>query len=189
MNTQCEKCERYYDDAKCWTICPHGPLWAGLHDYCPRCDTVKIAHGPCQHQIEGTATVPRKETMNEITSHKVNGLNESLRIGVLDEPGQGNACHEYQIVRDTHGNGDEYDQVELCNVQFQNGPVLEAGVNGVSNESLLAIVEHRLQGFQSGDFACRENAVALTKLQECMMWLQKRTRDRMARGVEGTNQK
>lgn len=125
----------------------------------------------------------------EITSHRVNGLNEALLINVLDQPGQGNACHEYQIIRDTHGNGDEYDQVELCNIKFQNGPILEAGVNGVSGEALLAIVEDRLIGFQSGQFACRENAVALTKIQEAMMWLQKRTRDRISRGVEGTNVK
>lgn len=32
-----------------------------------------------------------------LTSHKVNGLNEALLVNVLDEPGQGNACHEYQI--------------------------------------------------------------------------------------------
>ena len=87
------------------------------------------------------------------------------------------------------GHGDEHDDVELCNIKFQNGPILEFGVNGISNESLLAIVEDRLAGFQSGEFACRENAIALIKLQEAMMWLQKRTRDRMARGVEGTNQK
>ena len=124
----------------------------------------------------------------EITSHRVNGLNEALAINVLDQPGQGNACHEYQIIRDTHNNG-EYDQVELCNIKFQDGPILEAGVNGISGEALLAIVEDRLIGFQSGQFACRENAVALTKIQEAMMWLQKRTRDRMARGVEGTNVK
>lgn len=127
--------------------------------------------------------------MRELTSHKVNGLNESLLVGVLDQPGQGNACHEYQIRRWVHGQGDQYDDAELCNIKFQNGPVLEFGVNGISNEALLAIVEDRLIGFQSGAFACRENAVALTKLQEAMMWLQKRTRDRMARGVEGTNQK
>lgn len=125
----------------------------------------------------------------ELTSHKVNGLNEVLLINVLDEPGQGNACHEYQVIRGTNNNGDEYDYVELCNVKFQNGPIQEHGVNGISNEALLAIVEDRLIGFQSGEFSCRENAVALTKLQESMMWLQKRTRDRMARGVEGTNQK
>lgn len=67
--------------------------------------------------------------------------------------------------------------------------IAEAGVNGISNEALLAIVEDRLLGFQSGEYACRENAVALTKIQEAMMWLQKRTRDRAARGVEGTSQK
>lgn len=119
--------------------------------------------------------------MRNITSHHVNGLNECLEIQVLDEPGQGNACHHYKIV----GYGGPSD----CEIHFQNGPIKEAGVNGISNESLLAIVEDRLQCFQSGEFACRENAVALTKLQESIMWLQKRTRDRAARGVEGTHQK
>lgn len=75
--------------------------------------------------------------------------------------------------------------------EFQNGPLQETGgvPNGLSNESLLAIVEDRLLGFQSGQFACRENAIALTKIQEAMMWLQKRTRNRLARGIEGTNKK
>lgn len=119
----------------------------------------------------------------ELTSHKVNGLNEALRIVVLDEPGQGNACHRYGI--DMLGGESRSGPI----IAFQNGPIQEAGVNGISNESLLAVVEDRLLGFQSGPFACRENAIALTKLQESMMWLQKRTRDRMARGVEGTLQK
>lgn len=118
--------------------------------------------------------------MRSLTSHKVNGLNEALDIFVRDEPGSGNACHEYAI---------ETPQKQMAYIKFQNGPIAESGVNGISAEALLAIVEDRLLGFQSGQFACRENAVALTKLQECMMWLQKRTRDRMARGVEGTNQK
>jgi len=125
----------------------------------------------------------------ELTSHKVNGLNESLRIVVLDQPGQGNACHEYQIRNISPNTGDQHDDVEMCLIKFQNGPILESGVNGISGEALLAIVEDRLLGFQSGQFACRENAVALTKIQEAMMWLQKRTMDRMKRGVEGTNQK
>ena len=73
-------------------------------------------------------------------------------------------------------------------MRFQNGPIGEFGVNGISNEALLAIVEDRLKGFQSGDYACRENALALTKLQEAMMWLHSRTRARVARGVEGTHQ-
>ena len=125
--------------------------------------------------------------MRELTSHRVNGLNEVLRIDVLDEPGQGNACHHYEIHADeskvTLGSG----VTVSCQVRFQNGPSQEAGVNGISGEALLAIIEDRLQGFQSGPYACRENALALTKIQEAMMWLSKRTRDRVARGVEGRN--
>lgn len=122
-----------------------------------------------------------------ITSHKTNGLNDELRVIAIDEPGHGNACHEYKIeTRVIAMNDDRYVE-DLCIVRFQNGPILEHGVNGVSNESLLAIVEDRLLGFQSGQFACRENALALTAIQEAIMWLQKRTRDRIARGVEGTS--
>lgn len=119
----------------------------------------------------------------KLTSHKVNGLNEALDIEVLDEPGQGNACHKYAVVYSFRDIPDVQQRIE-----FQNGPIQEAGVNGISNEALLAIVEDRLAGFQSGQYACRENAIALTKIQEAMMWLQKRTLDRMRRGVEGTNQ-
>ena len=123
----------------------------------------------------------------ELTSHKVNGLNDALLVNVLDEPGQGNACHEYQIRRWVTNTGDQHDDAEFCSITFQNGPIAEVGVNGISNEALLAIVEDRLKGFQSGDYACRENALALTKLQETMMWLHSRTRERVARNVEGTH--
>jgi hypothetical protein len=126
--------------------------------------------------------------MRELTSHKVNGLNEELLIEVLDEPGQGNACHVYGITSLEPRSADTPPAV-MCPIRFQNGPIQDFGVNGISQEALLAIVEDRLKGFQSGEYACRENAVALTKIQEAMMWLQKRTRDRVARGVEGTSQK
>lgn len=129
--------------------------------------------------------------IREITSHRVSGLNEAIGIEVLDEPGQGNACHEYLITLPIPKEDLPNTLVDRGGfpIRFQNGPILESGVNGISGEALLAIVEDRLIGFQSGQFACRENAIALTKIQEAMMWLQKRTRDRMARGVEGTNVK
>lgn len=118
--------------------------------------------------------------MRQLTSHKMNGLNDAITILVTDEPGDGGANHEYQI------NLGEIQDV--CHVQFQNGPIKETGFNGISNEALLAIVEDRLVGFQNGPFRCRENALVLTHLQTAMMWLHKRTRDRMARGVEGTHE-
>lgn len=130
--------------------------------------------------------------MRELTSHKVPGLNEALRIVAVDEQGPGGANHHYEIhyERRNAGPASSYnDDMVIVPIHFQEGPIQEAGVNGLSNEALLALVEDRLQGFQAGEFACRENAIALTKVQEAMMWLQKRTRDRIARGVEGTSQK
>jgi hypothetical protein len=127
--------------------------------------------------------------MRTLTTHKLNGLNDALEITANDEPGQGGASHSYTIFVDET-------RVKLPpgvtvhqGVQFQNGPILEAGVNGISQEALLAVVIDRLQSFQAGPYACRENAIALTSCEEAMMWLQKRTRDRLARGVEGTNAK
>ena len=135
----------------------------------------------------------RNNEIRELTSHKVNGLNDSLTIQVRDEPGEGNANHYYHIsgfsLKGNRSINEGDSGIAGIPIVFQNGPILESGFNGVSNESLLAIVEDRLLGFQSGQFACRENAVALTKLQEAMMWLQKRTMDRMRRGVEGTHSK
>ena len=122
--------------------------------------------------------------MRELTSHKVNGLDEALTI-ISDEPGSGNASHLYVVSYDIPNQTAR----GTVDIPFQRGPIQDVGVNGVSNEAVLAIVEDRLAGFQSGEYACRENALALTKIQEAMMWLQKRTRDRVARGVEGTNQK
>jgi hypothetical protein len=124
--------------------------------------------------------------MRELTSHKVNGLNEALKIAVLDGPGSGNANHLYEIGWGAH---DELSTTNPTVISFQNGPITEAGVNGISMEALLAIVEDRLKGFQSGQYANRENALALTHVQDAMHWLHHRTRERVARGVEGTSVK
>jgi hypothetical protein len=121
--------------------------------------------------------------MRTITDHLVNPINEALRVVALDEPGQGNACHAYRIDR-------EYEpyNFEPAVLTFQNGPLLEVGTNGITHEALLAVVIDRLRGFQSGEYKCRENAIALTHIEEALLWLQKRTRDRALRGVEGTHQ-
>jgi hypothetical protein len=121
--------------------------------------------------------------MRYITSHKLNGLNDKLNIFIADAPGSGGACHEYKI-EGIHGPDEP---PVRCAIYFQNGPMGEAGLNGISNESLLAILIDRLQGFQGGEFKCRENAIALTHLEDAMHWLQHRTRQRLNRGVEGTS--
>ena len=110
------------------------------------------------------------------------------QVSCLDGPGQGNACHEYRISRvDNPSSLRETRLGEFGDVHFQNGPIQEFGVNGCHNEDLLAIVIDRLRGFNSGEFRCRENALALTKLEEALHWLNARTEDRQNRGVEGLN--
>ena len=56
--------------------------------------------------------------------------------------------------------------------------------NGTTNEEVLRVLIDRMQSMQA-KFPCRENAIVTTKLEECLMWLEKRTADRIARGVEG----
>ncbi len=118
-----------------------------------------------------------------LQDHKINPLNDLISI-VPDErdPENGNASHAYRC-----GWTDEHGFEHVTEIFFQQGPIGEQGINGLSNEALLAIVIDRLRGFQSGKWPCRENAIALTKVEEAMHWLHARTRARMARGVEGTS--
>ncbi len=136
--------------------------------------------------------------MRTITDHIVEGdsANHQLKISVLDEPGQGGASHLYQIEGFNTGTNASDPFVERyggpsdhSTVLFQNGPIKEFGVNGTTQEALLAIIIDRLRSFQSGPFSCRDNAIALTHCEDALMWLQRRTRERIKRGVEGTNQK
>lgn len=75
----------------------------------------------------------------------------------------------------------------LANIHFQKGPIKEYGVNGVANEDLIAMVICRLEHFNQTEFRCRENSMAITKLEESLLWLRKRTMGREQRGVEGLN--
>jgi hypothetical protein len=138
--------------------------------------------------------------MRKLSDHIVSGDQAvQLNIEVTDEPGQGGANHRYEITGfDATGNASNFDLEpdtagpKKVTVMFQNGPIKEFGVNGITQEALLAIVIDRLRGFQgelnnAGPFRCRENAIALTYCEEALMWLQRRTVARIKRGVEGTN--
>ncbi len=45
---------------------------------------------------------------------------------------------------------------EFIKITFQNGPVQEAGVNGVFMEDVIDVLVDRLQNYQAGAFACKE---------------------------------
>jgi hypothetical protein len=56
--------------------------------------------------------------------------------------------------------------------------------DGTTNEEVLKVLINRMESLQA-KFPCRENAIALTHMEESLMWLDKRTADRMKRNVEG----
>lgn len=114
--------------------------------------------------------------MRKITNHKINE-NDRVDVTAMDKPGLSGANYCYALDADGSESG--------ADLNFQDGPIGEVEVDGITDEALLAVLIDRLRGFQSGPYKCRENAIALTHLEEALRWYHRRTRDRMARGVEG----
>lgn len=114
------------------------------------------------------------------------GDNRYTQVYAIDDPDdKSKANHRYSIVNATYEGGE--DPQFRVGVDFQRGPIKEAGVNGCHNEDLLVIVLDRLNAFQTSEFKCRENALAITKIEEALHWLNARTKARQDRGVEGTH--
>lgn len=132
--------------------------------------------------------------MRELTDHIVEGKCANLTVEVLDEPGQGGACHAYEISGyDAVTNGSYKGGVftrHSTTILFQNGPIDEDGngANGIQHEALLAILIDRMRGFQTGPYACDDNEEALELLETALETMQNRTRERLARNVEGTHE-
>lgn len=119
--------------------------------------------------------------MRELHDHEVTPASKQIKLHATNGlPMLGGANHEYTA---------ELPDGQVIRFQFHSGPVKGDGVNGITEEVLLAVLIDRLRGFQSGPFSCRENAIALTKLEETLMWMHKRTQNRTRRGVEGKLEK
>ena len=81
-----------------------------------------------------------------------------------------------------------FDELNQIAFQIQNGPIKEHGINGCQVNEIIEAAKLILEGLNK-NFPCRENSSAITKLDEALMWLEKRTKDREARGVEGFNKR
>ena len=109
------------------------------------------------------------------------------RVYAVDEKGNGGANHEYVI---SFVDGLPECDEDGVKIQLQNGArKLADSIHGIIDTDLLEIARHRLQCFQAGPFASRENACALTHIEEALMWLNRRVEDRIERQVLGTNDK
>lgn len=130
--------------------------------------------------------------VRKLNGHKVNVANDTIDIEVQDAVGAGGANHLYvmygmDMQRNPSATDNLKDAQTKIEILFQNGPISEVGVNGITQEVLLEIVADRLRSFQSGPYPCKANACALTHIEEAQHWLQQRTIERMRRGAEGTH--
>ena len=93
---------------------------------------------------------------------------------------------------DENGNpaGGVVDGVGLA-IKWQNGPLGRdedrIQPNGAFVETVIAAALQRIEYYNTTKFNCRENSLAITKLQEALHWLNSRTNRRECEGVEGTH--
>lgn len=82
--------------------------------------------------------------------------------------------------------GHDVDEGWHVKFQIQNGPIKENGVNGIQVTDMLGYVLEVYRALNRS-FPCRENSLTITKLEEAIHWQDARTKDRIARSVEGEN--
>lgn len=114
------------------------------------------------------------------TIQKRENLNIVKRLG---EKGKGGAYNHYTI---------EYidEDGDICyagHLDFQNGARnIKTSQHGVTDQDLLEIVRDRFKGFVEGDLSTSETKKALEHIEIALMYLNKRTEDRIERNVLGT---
>ena len=101
--------------------------------------------------------------------------NRLNKVYTLENKGNGGAYHMYKISKaDT-------DEPVQC-IQFQDGARgAEGSVDGCLDVDLLEIVRHRLICFNQGEFATRDTAIAIQKIEEALLWINKGIDDKMKR--------
>lgn len=119
------------------------------------------------------------------TIQKRNNLNTVFRDG---DVGPGGVYYDYVVSFRDGVPATDSPEDKLC-IHFQCGPRRDSiSQKGVLNADLLEVVRDQLRTFQAGPLACRENACALTHIEEALMWLNRREEDRAERSVLGTTE-
>lgn len=100
------------------------------------------------------------------------------------------SLNAHNEMRDGNPHGGHYQRGDAMWIRWQAGPINEHGENGVQVEDVLEAALHRLAFLNTaggGKFGCRENSLALTKIEEALHWLDHRTARRQRQGTEGTH--
>ena len=111
---------------------------------------------------------------------------DDLKLMYPDKFNESGAMDYKWFEKDIRPNNFIYVRHDVNSLSFtiQNGPVKEQGINGCQVDTIIEAAKLIIEGLNK-NFPCRENAMAITKLDEALMWLEKRTKDRENRNVEG----
>lgn len=109
MIVQCAECRRSYDDSACWTVCPHGPLWAPNEKYCAEHHLVN-----CPFHATGKRAIPTAQAIN------LGQIDATDADRLIADPAE-------NVVELRDGTGKRY----LANVRQQVGAVLQVELVGV----------------------------------------------------------
>jgi hypothetical protein len=96
--------------------------------------------------------------------------------------------HLQEALENYKGEGKQFMKVEGNKLTFeiQDGPIKEVGVIGCQVTDALEYFNEVYKSLNAA-FACRENALTITKIEEALHWQDARTKDRIRRSVEGQN--
>lgn len=101
------------------------------------------------------------------------------RIKVID-PG-------YSYLVQDFASGEYHQEIKFVKSELKDGAYI-VSEDGVTNEAVIKVVLDRLKTLNE-KLPSRETSIAITKVEEALLWLEKRTFDRSERGVLGTNNK
>lgn len=126
--------------------------------------------------------------LTKVGQHNVVVMDE-LREKYPDKFNESGSMDYKWFEKDIRPNNFIYVRHDVNSVSFtiQNGPIKKVGVNGCQVDDMIVVAKTIIEGLNQKS-PCRENAVAIIKLDEALMWLEARKKDRIERGVEGLNE-
>ena len=74
----------------------------------------------------------------------------------------------------------------LAELVWQDGIEVLHGRNGLFVEDVIEACLQRMRYFNESKFRCRENSLAITKLEEAQQWLRQRQRNRAIEGKQSS---
>lgn len=111
--------------------------------------------------------------MRQLENFSTDPRFKDLEVAATDQTTKGQANREYEI-RWKNKNQPNQTTLNHAQIKFQTGNPTKVGVNGITDEALIAISIDRMRSFQTGPNANRETGVALTQLEEALTSLKSR---------------